>query len=134
MFHYWYFKKKKTHERTHDAPRTYCHLNKKKEIKSTAPICSTLFQLSVSKHRHLLHIYTRCYIHSVDHEVPYTSLERDVGSVGRLLYFCRNTTKEDALQAHWLVVGKRRLPLGLLVHLNRKRSGKHPQRQTHKKY
>ena len=75
----------------------------------------------------------RCYVHSVDHEVPYASLEWDVGSVGRLLYFCRNTTEEDALQAHRLVVGERCLPLGLLVHLNCKRSDG-TQRQKNTKY
>lgn len=77
----------------------------------------------------------RCHIHSVDHEVPYASLEWDVGSVGGLLHLCGNTTEEEALQAHWLVVGKRCLPPGLLVHLNHEGSGgtKHPQtsaRQT----
>lgn len=82
-------------------------------------------------HAHLAKhaVLTRCYVHVVDHQVPYTSLERDVGSVGSLLHFCSNTTEEDPLQVHRLVIGKRRLPLGLFVHLNRIRSGgKHPRR------
>ena len=61
------------------------------------------------------------YIHSIDHEVPYASLEWNIGSVGFLLYFCRNTTKEDALQADWLIVGKCRLPLVFFIYLNCKR-------------
>ncbi len=92
----------------------------------------TFFDVSINTHRVAYTVWDRCHVHSVDHKVPYTSLEWDVGSVGCLLYFCRNTTEEDALQDHWLVVGKRCLPLDLLIHLNCKRSsGKKPQTNTH---
>lgn len=33
-------------------------------------------------------------LHGVDHEIPDASLERDVGSVGRLLHFRGNTAEE----------------------------------------
>lgn len=61
------------------------------------------------------------YVHGVDHQVPYTSLEGHIDSVGGLLHFCRNTTEENSVQVHGLVVGQCGLPLGLLVHLNSKR-------------
>lgn len=70
------------------------------------------------------------YVHGVDHQVPYTSLEGHIGSVGGLLHFCGNTTEENSLQVDGLVVGQCGLPLGLLVHLNSKRpeTDKNPSR------
>lgn len=65
---------------------------------------------------------TKFNIHSIDHEVPYASFEGDVGSVGGLLYFCGNTTKEDTLQVQWLVIGKHTLHPGFIVHVDCKRS------------
>lgn len=76
------------------------------------------FHISINTHLAAYAVVTEGYIHGVDHEVPYASLERDVGSVGRPIHVGGNATEEDPFQAQGLVAGKRRLPLLLLVHLN----------------
>lgn len=64
----------------------------------------------------------QCHLHTIDHEVPNAALEWDIDSVGRLFHFSRNPTQEHLLQVDRLVIGEGRLSLGLLVHLDRKRS------------
>lgn len=65
---------------------------------------------------------TQCHLHIIDHEVPYAALEWDIDSVGRLFDFSGNPAQEDLLQVDRLVIGKGRLSLGLLVHLDRQSS------------